>query len=127
MNHEDHEALPFASITIEGAEPSAGLAVTQELPDTMMVFPLRQTVPFPNLMMPVLLDTDRAHRRVEASVEFPTGNSHRTLELPQFDPLVFPGPDVMMTTVGKGYRLVPGNHAWDRRPGWVGWHGESKT
>ena len=60
MNHDDHEGIPFASITIEGSESSGSLAVTQELPDTMMVFPLRQTVPFPNLMMPVLLDTDRA-------------------------------------------------------------------
>ena len=68
MNPEDHEGIPFASITIDGEEPTARLAVTQELPDTMMVFGLRQTVPFPNLMMPVLLDTDRA-RDIVAQAE----------------------------------------------------------
>ncbi|MCP3693359.1 MAG: hypothetical protein GY917_14260, partial [Planctomycetaceae bacterium] len=82
MNPEDHEGIPFASITIDGEEPTARLAVTQELPDTMMVFGLRQTVPFPNLMMPVLLDTDRA-RDIVAQAEAQHGY---VLLLAQKDP-----------------------------------------
>ncbi|MEO6594022.1 MAG: LON peptidase substrate-binding domain-containing protein, partial [Planctomycetota bacterium] len=40
------------------AEPGGGsMVVKDSVPDTMFVFPLRTAVPFPNLMMPLLLDT----------------------------------------------------------------------
>jgi len=50
---------PPAGITIEGPE-SGGLIVQQELPNTLFVLPMRRAVPFPNLMMPILLDSPRA-------------------------------------------------------------------
>lgn len=111
MNPEDHEGMPFASITIDGVEPTSGLAVTQELPDTMMVFPLRQTVPFPNLMMPVLLDTDRA-RDIVAQAEAQHGY---VLLLVQKDPAVEePGPKDFFDTgviarIVKTLKLPDGN------------------
>jgi len=89
MIQDDSEVLPIAGITIESGDPGNVLAVTQELPETMMVFPLRQTVPFPHLMMPVLLDTDRA-RDIIAQAEAQHGY---VLLLVQKDPeLEGPGP-----------------------------------
>lgn len=111
MNPEDHEGIPFASITIDGEEPTARLAVTQELPDTMMVFGLRQTVPFPNLMMPVLLDTDRA-RDIVAQAEAQHGY---VLLLAQKDPAQEePGPKDFHETgviarIVKTLKLPDGN------------------
>jgi ATP-dependent Lon protease len=47
----------------EGATPPA-VTVEQRLPTTVFVFPLRKAVPFPSLVMPVLLDSDRAREIV---------------------------------------------------------------
>ena len=70
-------------IVIEGVEPLGSPLVVQEaLPDTVFVFPLRRAVPFPNLMMPVLLDSPRA-REIVAKAE--AHNSH-VLLLTQKDP-----------------------------------------
>lgn len=64
MSAEDEETIPLATITIDGPSPGSGLAVTQNLPERVMVLPLRRAVPFPDLMMPVLLDSDRAQDTV---------------------------------------------------------------
>ncbi len=56
--------------------------VQDQLPDTMFVFPLRSAVPFPNLMMPLLLDSETA-RDIVAKAE--AHNGHLLLVL-QRDP-----------------------------------------
>ena len=62
---KDREPQPPSGITVEvpeGEVPKGGaaLVVQQELPDTLFVLPMRRAVPFPNLMMPILLETQRA-------------------------------------------------------------------
>ena len=60
---QEPEPRSAPSVVVSGpeAKAAAGAVVVQEkLPETMLVFPLRRAVPFPNLMMPVLLDTPRA-------------------------------------------------------------------
>ncbi|MBZ0154272.1 MAG: hypothetical protein K8J09_22320, partial [Planctomycetes bacterium] len=42
------------SLRVEGG---GSVLVQDNLPDTMFVFPLRRAVPFPNLTMPLLLDS----------------------------------------------------------------------
>lgn len=60
------------SLVVE-AEPGAGSIVRKEsMPDTMFVFPLRTAVPFPNLMMPLLLDSPVA-RDIVAKAEAHNG------------------------------------------------------
>jgi ATP-dependent Lon protease len=55
-----------------GPEPAA-IQVREQLPETMFVFPLRKAVAFPNLMMPVLLDTPRS-REIVAKAESHNGH-----------------------------------------------------
>ncbi|HLQ37334.1 MAG TPA: LON peptidase substrate-binding domain-containing protein, partial [Planctomycetota bacterium] len=49
------------------------MVVQEQLPETMFVFPLRRAVPFPNLMMPLLLDTQEA-RDIIAKAEAHNGH-----------------------------------------------------
>ncbi len=65
----DHSSAAFV---IE-AEPGNNSVVVQDsLPDTMFAFPLQKSVPFPNLMMPLLLDTQAA-RDIVAKAEAHNG------------------------------------------------------
>jgi hypothetical protein len=57
-------------VQLEG-EPGS-VVVQDSLPDTMFVFPLRRAVPFPQLMMPLLLDTESA-REIVAKAEAHNG------------------------------------------------------
>ncbi|MEY2981157.1 MAG: endopeptidase La [Planctomycetota bacterium] len=64
-------------IVVEGAESAkAALTLDERLPSTLFVFPLRRSVPFPNLMMPVLLDTPES-KDIVAKAE--AGNGHLLL------------------------------------------------
>ncbi|MFY9344142.1 MAG: endopeptidase La [Planctomycetota bacterium] len=55
------------------AEASSGSVVVQDaLPDTMFVFPLKKAVPFPHLMMPLLLESPGA-RDIVAKAEAHNG------------------------------------------------------
>ena len=58
------------------------ILVDEELPETLFVFPLRRAVPFPNLMMPILLDSPKS-REIIAQVE--AGNGYVFLVM-QRDP-----------------------------------------
>ena len=62
-----------AGTVVLETERSLGSVVVQDaLPDTMFVFPLRKAVPFPQLMMPLLLDTPAA-REIVAKAEAHNG------------------------------------------------------
>ena len=64
-------------IVVDGAESAkAALTLDERLPGTLFVFPLRKSVPFPNLMMPVLLDTPES-KDIVAKAE--AGNGHLLL------------------------------------------------
>jgi ATP-dependent Lon protease len=56
-------------VVLEGA---GSMLVQDTLPDTLFVFPLRAAVPFPNLMMPLLLDSQAA-RDIVAKAEAHNG------------------------------------------------------
>ncbi|MFK7741672.1 MAG: endopeptidase La [Planctomycetota bacterium] len=61
------------SLVVEGPGSGQGAVVVQDkLPDTMFVFPLQKSVPFPNLMMPLLLDSSAA-RDIVAKAEAHNG------------------------------------------------------
>src|SRR5262245_15690074 len=61
-------------IVLEASGDAKGKVVVQQaLPDTMFVFPLRRAVPFPNLMMPLLLDSAAA-REIVAKAEAHNGH-----------------------------------------------------
>ena len=64
------EAAPGAG-GVAGPAPGA-VVVKESLPDTMFVFPLRTAVPFPSLMMPLLLDSPNA-RDIVAKAEAHNG------------------------------------------------------
>ena len=62
-----------AGVVVTDAEIGPGaLMVQEELPERMCVFPLRRAVPFPNLMMPILLDSQRS-REIVAKAEAQNG------------------------------------------------------
>ncbi len=65
------------ALVVEGESPTS-MVVKDAVPDTMFVFPLRKAVPFPNLMMPLLLDTPVA-RDIVAKAE--AHNAHLFLVL----------------------------------------------
>lgn len=60
------------TLTIEAEAASGSVVVQDTLPDTMFVFPLQKSVPFPNLMMPLLLETQAA-RDIVAKAEAHNG------------------------------------------------------
>jgi len=78
-NNGDHRPSIIVSGPTAG---SAALVVHDDVPATMMVLPLRRAVAFPNLMMPILLDSTHA-RDIVAKAE--AGNSYLLL-LTQKDP-----------------------------------------
>ncbi|MEC7583324.1 MAG: hypothetical protein VYE77_03320, partial [Planctomycetota bacterium] len=57
---EMEELQDGPAIVLEATGDDASVVVQQSLPDRMFVFPLRRAVPFPNLMMPLLLDDQQA-------------------------------------------------------------------
>ncbi|MFO1051168.1 MAG: endopeptidase La [Planctomycetota bacterium] len=68
-------------VDAEGGKRAA-LTVDERVPTTLFVFPLRRSVPFPGLMMPVLLETQDARAIVQKAE---AGNGHLLL-LTQRDP-----------------------------------------
>jgi len=76
----DRVAEPALVVETEGA--ANPVVVQDAVPDTMFVFPLQKSVPFPSLMMPLLLDSSAA-RDVVAKAE--ANNGHLFLAL-QRDP-----------------------------------------
>jgi ATP-dependent Lon protease len=73
---------PAPGVTVEGADKGTKLVVQETLPTTLFVLPLRRAVAFPNLAMPVLLDTPQA-REIAAKAEAQNGH---LLLLTQRDP-----------------------------------------
>jgi ATP-dependent Lon protease len=75
------EAQPTKSpgLVVEGEPGAASVVVQDSVPDTMFVFPLRAAVPFPNLMMPILLDTASA-RDIVAKAEAHNGHLFLVLQ-----------------------------------------------
>ncbi len=73
---EEFDEDPFGALgpalVVESDEPSNSVVVQDKLPDTMFVFPLQNSVPFPSLMMPLLLDTPAA-RDIVAKAEAHNG------------------------------------------------------
>jgi len=70
----DEEPVAGPAIVLEASGDAQGKVVVQQtLPDTMFVFPLRRAVPFPNLMMPLLLDSAGA-REIVAKAEAHNGH-----------------------------------------------------
>jgi len=79
-----------ASVTVEPEGQRGSVVVKDQVPDTMFVFPLRNAVPFPNLMMPLLLDSGNA-RDVVAKAE--AHNGYLFLVLQKDTEQQNPGPD----------------------------------
>jgi ATP-dependent Lon protease len=82
---EDREERQNPENGSEGAEPEprgpsvlfeddkkGSVVLKDQMPDTMFVFPLRTAVPYPSLMMPLLLDSQRA-RDIVAKAEAHNG------------------------------------------------------
>ncbi|MEM7205646.1 MAG: endopeptidase La [Planctomycetota bacterium] len=77
---EDQAPAGIVVTTESGA--AGAVVVSDSVPETLFILPLRRAVPFPNLMMPILLDTPRA-KEIVAKAE--AGNGHLLL-LAQRDP-----------------------------------------
>lgn len=72
-----------SAIVVSGPGPGSGaITVQEDLPETLFVFPLKRAVPFPNLMMPILLESARA-REIVSKAE--AGNGYLYL-VAQKDP-----------------------------------------
>jgi ATP-dependent Lon protease len=69
-------------IKVENGESTTALTLEEKVPHTLFVFPLRRSVPFPNMMLPVLLETAEARAIVQKAE---AGNGHLLL-LTQKDP-----------------------------------------
>lgn len=113
-----HDAL---NLIVETPSTEAGkVVVQQQMPDTMFAFPLRRAVPFPALMMPLLLDSE-ATRDIVAKAEAHNGHLFVVLqknsdqESPGIDDLHEEGvvarilktlrlPDGSMSTMTQGVR-----------------------
>ena len=99
------------AIVLEATGDDASVVVQQNLPDRMFVFPLRRAVPFPNLMMPLLLDDQQA-RDIVAKAEAHNGHLFVVLqkdpeqEQPGLDDLHETG---VITRVLKTLKLPDGN------------------
>ncbi|MEE9125515.1 MAG: endopeptidase La, partial [Planctomycetota bacterium] len=108
-NESDEDPLP-AGITIEGSEPGA-LIIQPDLPDTLFVLPMRRAVPFPNLMMPILLDSPRA-RDIVSQAE--AQNGYVLMLTQKDDDIAEPGPQDfyevgVIARVLKTLKLPDGN------------------
>ncbi len=88
-NGQQPDAAPPPTITVGGGGGGGAIVVHDDIPETLLVFPLRQAVPFPNLMLPVLLDTPRA-RDIVAKAE--AGNGFLLLLTQREPDLEEPGP-----------------------------------
>ncbi|MGK0155088.1 MAG: hypothetical protein ACI9SE_002048, partial [Neolewinella sp.] len=53
----DHDG---PSLVIDDGKGNNSVVVRDTMPDTMFAFPLQKSVPFPNLMMPLLLDSQQS-------------------------------------------------------------------
>ncbi len=62
-----------SGVTVDGDKAANSVVVQDSLPDTLFVFPLRKAVPFPQLMMPLLLDTPQL-REIVAKAEAHNGH-----------------------------------------------------
>jgi ATP-dependent Lon protease len=81
----EQEAGSGPAIVVGPAEQkSSALEVSASLPETLFVLPLRKAVAFPNLMLPILLDSPRA---IEIVSQAESQSSHLLL-LTQRDPQV---------------------------------------
>ncbi|MCU0863859.1 MAG: endopeptidase La [Planctomycetes bacterium] len=72
QSSNDGASGPKPGVAIEADAGSGSMVVQDALPDTMFVFPLRKAVPFPQLMMPLLLDSPSA-RDIVAKAEAHNG------------------------------------------------------
>ncbi len=90
-----------ATLLVEGGA-AGSMVVKDPLPDTVFVFPLRTAVPFPNLMMPLLLDSQQA-RDIVAKAE--AHNNHLFLVL-QKDPEAEPKGLADLHEVGVVTRIL---------------------
>jgi ATP-dependent Lon protease len=61
------------AIRVEAPAAGGPVVVQEAMPETLFVFTLRRAVPFPNLMMPILLDTQQA-RDIVAKAEAHNGH-----------------------------------------------------
>ena len=100
------------SVVVEAPTEDAGrVVVQQQVPDTMFAFPLRRAVPFPSLMMPLLLDSPQS-REIVAKAEAHNGHLFVVLqrdpeeESPTIDGLYEEG---VIARVLKTLRLPDGN------------------
>ncbi len=100
------------SVVVEALTEDAGrVVVQQQVPDTMFAFPLRRAVPFPSLMMPLLLDSPQS-REIVAKAEAHNGHLFVVLqrdpeeESPTIDGLYEEG---VIARVLKTLRLPDGN------------------
>ena len=67
------------ALVVEPQESGHQVVVQDALPDTMFAFPLARSVPFPSLMMPLLLETETA-RDVVAKAEAHNGHVFLALQ-----------------------------------------------
>ncbi|MCC6670720.1 MAG: endopeptidase La [Planctomycetes bacterium] len=109
---QEPESKPEPAVTVQGPEgQGTSLTVQEQIPETLFVLPLRRAVPFPNLMMPILVDSPRA-REILAKAE---ANQGYVLLLTQKDPSIEePGPADFYDTgviarVLKTLKLPDGN------------------
>ncbi len=103
---------PTPEVVLETASPESGRVVLkQQLPDTLFAFPLRRAVPFPALMMPLLLDSPES-REIVAKAEAHNGHMFVVLqrdpeeETPGIDGIHEEG---VIARVLKTLRLPDGN------------------
>ncbi|HEX6810507.1 MAG TPA: endopeptidase La [Planctomycetota bacterium] len=76
---EEAQPAKTPGLVVEGEPGAASVVVQDSLPDTMFVFPLRSAVPFPNLMMPILLDSPSA-KDIVAKAEAHNGHIFLVLQ-----------------------------------------------
>ena len=107
-------AKDASGLIVETDEPSNSVVVQDALPDTMFAFPLQKSVPFPSLMMPLLLDSSAA-RDVVAKAE--ANNGYLFLVL-QKDPEQEQASEVddlyevgVITRIVKTLKLPDGSHS----------------
>ena len=87
---QDQEA-DAPTITIGGPDgPGGQLVLQDEIPTKVFVFPLTKAVPFPSMMMPLLLDAPGA-RELVAKVE--AGNGHLLMVAQRDGSIEKPGPE----------------------------------
>lgn len=130
---ESNAAPSSPSLVVEaGPQDQGRVVVQQQLPDTLFAFPLRRAVPFPSLMMPLLLDSQQA-REIVAKAEAHNGHLFVVLqknadtENPTIDDLHEEGvvakilktlklPDGAMSAMTQGLRRVRRTKAVRQKP-----------